>query len=354
MHRAVQGSQRLRAAPIPAHHPYVDAVEPLAGWDGFELVAPPELETAGPGTWIPHPLLEAQRLAEDADRVDVLHVHFGFEHRTPQQMRELVEQCRASGIRLVLTVHDLSHPHLRTAQEQREHLERLAVLIEAAETVITLTGSAAEEIHRRFGRRAEVIAHPCVVAPQQARRLQEQVRERGGPSLGVAVFLKDLRASTVRELSWHRDLAEGLRGVGARLTVFLDERAAGTELGRGLSGIQGLELVVHRRMDDERLFTQVAECAVVVLPYLRGTHSGWLEMCRDLGVVVVAPDCGHFADQADQPGAVLSCRTGDGRDAARAAAQALGVAPLPWAGDRAAQAERIALRHRELLAEAGS
>ena len=111
---------------------------------------------------------------------------------------------------------------------------------------------------------------------------------------------------------------------------------------------------MHRRMDDERLFTQVAECAVVVLPYLRGTHSGWLEMCRDLGVVVVAPDCGHFADQADQPGAVLSFRTGDGRDAARAAAQALGVAPLPWAGDRAAQAERIALRHRELLAEAGS
>lgn len=354
MRRAGLEDQQLRVAPIPAHHPYVDAVEPLAGWDGFELIAPPELAAGGPGTWIPHPLLEAGRLAQDADRLDVLHVHFGFEHRSPQQMRELVAQCRASGIRLVLTVHDLSHPHLRTAQEQQEHLERLAVLIEAAETVITLTDSAAEEIRRRFGRRAEVIAHPCVIAPERARQLQEQVRDRGGASIEVAVFLKDLRASTVRELSWHRDLAEGLEEVGARLTVFLDERAAGTELGRGLSGIRGLELVVHQRMDDERLFAQVAECSVVVLPYLRGTHSGWLEMCRDLGVVVVAPDCGHFADQADRPGAVLTCRTGDGRDAARAAAQALPTGPLPWAGDRAAQAERIALRHRELLSGAGS
>ena len=37
-----------------------------------------------------------------------------------------------------------------------------------------------------------------------------------------------------------------------------------------------------------------------VLPYRFGTHSGWIELCRDLGVHVLAPDCGHYADQWSQ------------------------------------------------------
>ncbi|MCW2848235.1 MAG: hypothetical protein JWR90_2209 [Marmoricola sp.] len=32
-------------------------------------------------------------------------------------------------------------------------------------------------------------------------------------------------------------------------------------------------------------------------PYRFGTHSGWLEACRDLGTAIVAPTCGYFADQ---------------------------------------------------------
>jgi len=34
-----------------------------------------------------------------------------------------------------------------------------------------------------------------------------------------------------------------------------------------------------------------------VLPYRFGTHSGWLEACRDLGTTVVAPTCGYFVEQ---------------------------------------------------------
>ena len=34
-----------------------------------------------------------------------------------------------------------------------------------------------------------------------------------------------------------------------------------------------------------------------MLPYQFGTHSGWVELCRDLGTRVVAPDCGYYASQ---------------------------------------------------------
>ncbi|WP_144790169.1 glycosyltransferase [Kocuria palustris] len=352
MSTAVRDRSVLRVAPVPAHHPYVEAVTPFEAWDGVERFVPPEVADLPPGRWRPHPLLDAQRLREAADELDVLHVHFGFEHRSPQQIRALARQCRESGIRLVLTVHDLQNPHLSTPEQQAEHLERLAALIGAAQTVITLTGSAAREIRERFGREAVVIPHPLVVAPQRAQRLQEQARADGGRPMDAAVFLKDLRAATVRDPGWYRDLAGGLGG--RRLTVFVDERAADAEPARDLAGIEGLELVVHPRMDDDELHSRIARCTAVVLPYLRGSHSGWLEMCRDLGAVVAAPDCGHYRDQADRPGAVIEYATGDGRDAARAVREALAAGPLPYAGDRRAQAEQAARAHRRLLSEGGS
>lgn len=35
-----------------------------------------------------------------------------------------------------------------------------------------------------------------------------------------------------------------------------------------------------------------------VLPHRWGSHSGWLEECRDLGVVPVAGDVGYLAEQS--------------------------------------------------------
>ena len=53
----------------------------------------------------------------------------------------------------------------------------------------------------------------------------------------------------------------------------------------------------HRRRDDREQLAELLDRAhVAVLPYRFGTHSGWLELCRDRGTPVVAPSCGHFAD----------------------------------------------------------
>jgi len=57
------------------------------------------------------------------------------------------------------------------------------------------------------------------------------------------------------------------------------------------------ELAVHGRYDDDQLTAYLQSIAVSVLPHRFGTHSGWLEACRDVGTRVVAPTCGHYADQ---------------------------------------------------------
>ena len=102
------------------------------------------------------------------------------------------------------------------------------------------------------------------------------------------------------QVNCHRDIldADGARR-DAELADWLQQEAAA---GR-------LELAVHDYFSDEDLWSYLASLDLSVLPYTFGTHSGWLEACRDLQTTVLAPSCGYYADQ----GPILSY-TNDGDD----------------------------------------
>jgi glycosyltransferase involved in cell wall biosynthesis len=100
--------------------------------------------------------------------------------------------------------------------------------------------------------------------------------------------LRDLPGA-VLQVNGHRDvLEEGGARYDAELAAILHDYAD-----RGL-----LDLRVHDYFTDDELWAYLASLDVSVLPYRFGTHSGWLEACRDLGTPVIAPTCGYFADQA--------------------------------------------------------
>jgi hypothetical protein len=111
-----------------------------------------------------------------------------------------------------------------------------------------------------------------------------------------------------------------------------------------------LELAVHDFMPDDELWSYLAHLDVSVLPYRFGTHSGWLEACRDLGTAVVAPSCGYYAaqgpvhtyeldEQRFDPDSLLT--------AIRAAYDA-GPAPAVTVAERREQRAWIAEEHRML------
>ena len=54
---------------------------------------------------------------------------------------------------------------------------------------------------------------------------------------------------------------------------------------------------MHDYFTDDELWDYLSSLDVSVLPYRFGTHSGWLEACFDLGTIVLAPDCGYYAEQ---------------------------------------------------------
>lgn len=291
----------MRVVAIPAGHVYPQALRPAAGWPDIEVLRDPVIDPAEPGRWWPHPALDPAWWERQPHRIDICHLHFGFEHLSLAQTRDFVAALQQQDVALVLTVHDLDNPHL--AQQEPFH-RQLGVLVAAATTVLTLSDCASQIIRQRYGRAAKVVPHPPVVPADHPRVV---------PGSGAAVFLKSLRANVVGEPNFYRELSSRVP-----LSIYLHRDRADGELAREL---RGLDLRLHDPMDDQTLFATVAAHEMVVLPYLRGTHSGWLEMCLDLGVKVALPDCGCYLSQAAHPAAVAQYRSCDGTDAARAVAE---------------------------------
>ena len=237
-----------------------------------------------------------------AIRLRLFHLQFGFDALSAGELpggRALRRRRKP----FVYTVHDLRNPH---HEDRTLHDAQLDVLVPAADALVTLTDGAAQEIRRRWGRTAHVVPHPHVVGLSDI----DGLASRGGGANGefrVGLHVKSLRASmdparllptllafaadtpgTVLQVNGHREVLEP---DGRRYCRVLAE-----QLRRGADA--GLvDLRAHDFMSDDELFAYLASLDASVLPYRFGTHSGWLEACRDVGTTVIAPSCGYYADQ---------------------------------------------------------
>ena len=356
----------IRVRHVPAGHPYVEALLPAspdASGAAPAVVHPPDPPVPGapPGQWWPHPALEPAWVREHAGEQDVVHVHFGMEGRTLGQLREWRQTLREVGLPLVHTVHDIDHPQLH---DQTRHRAHLGLLAEEADGLLTLTEGAADAVERAHGRRPLVMPHPHVVPLD----LVGRERPTGDGRLRVGLHLKSVRPNLapVRVLP---ALAEAVRQVDAALSggAVLQVRVH-PEVTRGpdprggpaltallahleAHGAPEVEVVTGPRLSDAELWDHLGGLDVSVLPYAWGTHSGWLEACRDLGTWVLAPDVGHLREQ----GGVLTW--GDPRRAPRPARlvellqqAAAGPPPRVTRQDRERQRSVGAVRHAVVYA----
>jgi glycosyltransferase involved in cell wall biosynthesis len=295
----------VRVASVPSTHVYVRHLRPPSGPSPFEHLPDPDPDHPSRNAstkWWP-PVMLRPEWAAAAD-FDVFHVQFGFDACAPQDLERLVCVLRERGKPLVLTAHDLRNPHHPTREL---HDEQLGVLMNAADAVVTLTDGAAAQIQQRWGRDALVLPHPHVVELDVMERLRRRRAQSTATEFRIGVHIKSLRQSmdplpvlrvldeTIRDLpgailqvNGHHDV---LDPDGARrepvIAAWLEEAAAD---GR-------VDLRVHDYFPDEDLWDYLSSLDLAVLPYRFGTHSGWLEACRDLGTTVLAPTCGHYGDQ---------------------------------------------------------
>jgi hypothetical protein len=252
----------LRIATIPHTDPYAAAVLPA----GAVPVGP----AADPSPW-----LDPAHLAAAGGDVDVLHLHWAPDVLGPAAVERWTDEVRRLGLPLVVTVHQLGSGRRAAA---------LAVLLETAELVLTLTPGAADEIAMRYGRTAIVVAHPSITAP-----VPGLGAERGLVGLAVgppSPAVPDPEAVTRAALS-------GAVSGGGRLRVLVEPSLDALPF---LAGMPEVEVVPTVRSGPD-WSAQLQQLHVLVLPQRTGTHSTDVEICRDVGTAVVAPSCGEFAGQ---------------------------------------------------------
>lgn len=341
----------LRIASIPERHVYVRHLMP-------EDATPWTLLPDPPGRpWWPPARLDAAWVDAHADDFDVFHVHFGFDAVDPASIAKVCAALRRRGRPLVYTVHDLRNPH---HDDPAPHRRQMAVWLAHADAVLTLTHGAAAELREQHGVAPVVVPHPHVVPldeirERRSRRLPRAQVPRVGlhlkplrPNMAALPALRtlpDIVAATGCDMvvDVHRDVVDpaGANYDAAVVSTLEDLRRAGH-----------VAVSVHDFFDGDAFLDYLASLDVSVLPYRYGTHSGWLEACRDLGVAVVASDCGHYAEQGAS--ATFTCNEVDGlRPSTLIDAVAAAIAdpaPPPTVAQRRAGRAAIAEVHRSLYA----
>ncbi|MFS0866283.1 glycosyltransferase [Microbacterium sp. 179-B 1A2 NHS] len=349
----------IRVLAVPAAHPYIERISAAAG-----VTVLPDVPVAGAdaGVWWPPAALDPAWIASHRDDADLLHVHFGTESFPAGHLTACIEAAHTAGWPVVYTLHDLEHPQLgdNTAYERQ-----LDELVSGADAVVTLTPGAAAEISKRWGRDALVVPHPSILADAASLAPPSADGTRR-----IGVHLKDLRPNvdgpgTVRALI---GAVHALRETGVdvhgevRLHRRVRDERARDEVRRLAQGTAHLTLREDDRLSDDELTAALSALDACVLPYRHGTHSGWLELCWDLGVPVAAPALGFYRQQhAD--GSVASFAPADAASLAAAVRELWQAdATRPGSTERAAlvtrrRGERVrtdaaaAAQHADLYAE---
>lgn len=291
----------------PNRHPYVDRLRPAARAPSTADAMDPW----DPSTW--------------SDEVGIVHVHFGFEQQTVEQLDSWLASVRRRGTALVYTLHDFDNPHL---VDQAPYHRLVRTLVTAADRVTTLTPSVAALARAALGttRAIEVIAHP----PIFDRPTRPDRRSRSGvyvhaatlrPNLDLDVLVTAARAAA-RWGGLRVHVRRGSAGLPRPVTEAIE--------------LAGGRVEVEARLTDAELAARIGSARLLVIPYRWGTHSGLLEAAADLGTPAAAPPLGGFADQ----GASV---WHDG-DIAAAMERAVNLPPVPPA-DRRSRRDAAVARH---------
>lgn len=284
----------MRVLMLPSMHPYVSK---LSYGGKIEIVNPNSDYFALPDFGV-----EFFKKTHHPNSYDVVHIHFSFDKVNLDNLRSVLEYFKQIKKPIVWTCHSKESQRIRNYYDGA--YQRL--LYEYADKVLTLTNGCKNWIEVNWGkhlRPIDVVAHGLIALPEDVDKnicgitkdckrftiLYGEFRENKERFNAVVDFLGTNEISDTELHLIYKDS-----------TQFQQTNPKDWEAFLNVTNNQRCSKLVKSWITNEELIKEFYSSHCIILPYLWGTHSGQIELAKDCGCYVVAPNVGFYKEQWDK------------------------------------------------------
>lgn len=226
---------------------------------------------------------------------DVVHIHFSFDKLSYIELNNLINYFKKNKKPIVWTCH--SRNSQRKKDIEKGKLQKL--LFEKADRIITLTNGCKKWLIKNFGdyKDIKVIKLGYMLDPKTFFRYKHNLinkrkdnfvyligdfRENKEIKNSISAFLNEPKLSSCKlKLIMHTPIKK------QRNKNFI----------HSISNNKQIEIIAKSVISNDLLNKIFCESHICLLPYLWGTHSGQIELCRDCGCYPIISDVGFYKEQ---------------------------------------------------------
>ena len=235
---------------------------------------------------------------------DLVHIHFEYRNIKLSQLRGLLQYFKRVKKPIVWTIHDR-----RSNDDESKDLEYEKLLFKYSDKLITLTEKCKEWIETTLGQHrsvVEILPHGYIEDPIKIKKLMKTVKK--DPNLFTILYGNFRPSKEVYETISTFLLLSKLKSAKLRLLFnpigfYGDNGKLKTDLFNFLNQIRTerrIEISCEPFIEHDQITKSFLESHAIILPNKWGTHSGQVELARDCGCHVVAPNVGFYKDQWDK------------------------------------------------------
>ena len=276
---------------LPSMHPYVAK---LSYGDKITIVNPDSDYFSLPDFGV-----EFLHKTHKPESYDIVHIHFSFDKVDIDNLRCVLQYFKHIRKPVVWTCHSKESQRIRNYCNGA--YQRL--LYECADKVITLTSGCKEWVEHSWGMHSktiEVIPHGLIALPSDVKKNLEGVtKNRNRFTILYGEFRENKeRINAIADFLKNRDMMDAeLHLIYKNPTWFRDTDPIGWATFTDITNNSRCSKFVKSWITNDELIREFCSSHCIILPYLWGTHSGQIELAKDCGCYVVAPDVGFYKEQ---------------------------------------------------------
>lgn len=229
---------------------------------------------------------------------DLVHIHFSFDRLNTTELEKILDYFDSIKKPIIWTVHSL-----KSQREKNIEKGQLQILLfSRARSIITLTNGCKNYILEHFGKDKDVsvIPHGYIVDPNVLQFFNKNLINK--KRLNFIYLVGDLRKNkeickSIEAFLKEPDLSD------CSLTVLykpikperMDDRTL--NFLKVIDNPSRVKSICKEEFSNDFLTALFCESYVCFLPYLWGTHSGQVELCRDCGCYPVISNVGFYKEQ---------------------------------------------------------